>query len=159
MRLGVYFTRELGFGAMRKWCSNWVSKAYQCQHLPKRKRYESFPQCYHHLARPYSPVLQQRNNRNTSEAHGNSAIVHVPFMQARLLSLALHTSSHVESCSYASSLVAQQGWNPTPCDTLVFWVRTKVVSGGWWQTRHMKPEARNMFFDVAPNVLVCYWFG
>ena len=31
----------------------------------------------------------------------------------------------------------------TPCHTLVF-----------WQT-----EARNMFFDVAPNVLVFYWFG
>ena len=36
----------------------------------------------------------------------------------------------------------------------VIWVRGKVVSNGWWSTRHAKPGALNVFFDVVMKVLM-----
>ena len=36
----------------------------------------------------------------------------------------------------------------------VIWVRGKVVSNGWWSTRHAKPGALNVFFYVVMKVLM-----
>ena len=36
---------------------------------------------------------------------------------------------------------------------LVIWVTIIVVSSGWWESCHKKPEAENIFFDVVMKVL------
>ena len=38
----------------------------------------------------------------------------------------------------------------------VIWVRTGVVSTGWWGTCHTKPEALNVFFDKVTKVWMIY---
>ena len=43
---------------------------------------------------------------------------------------------------------------PSSSGFLMIWVRGKVVSNGWWSTRHAKPGALNVFFDVVMKVLM-----
>ena len=57
--------------------------------------------------------------------------------------------------------VAQRGWNALPRRVTSIWVRTKLVFGGCWQTRHKKPEGRNMIFLCSTGrfsvLLICLW--
>ena len=58
-----------------------------------------------------------------------------------------------------SHICGSAGLNNQSAWLFVIWVRARVASRGWWETRHRKAETRNMFFDGALDVLMFYWFG